>query len=149
MANDKRQALIPSLIVDGGAAAIDFYVRAFGAKELYRLAEGEKIAHAELELMGQVIMLADEYPELGLVGPKKLSGTASSLNVYVPDVDALAARAVELGAKAERPISDEFYGDRVAWLRDPFGHRWSFHTPLENVSPDEIKRRYAKMMAGA
>ena len=144
-----NQALIPALSVDGGAAALAFYKRAFGATERYRLEEpGGKIAHAELELLGSTLMLADEYPELGFVGPHKLSGSATHLTLYVPDVDAFAARAVEAGAKIERPMRDEFYGDRVVSLRDPFGHQWSIHTRKENLSDEEIKQRYEKLMAG-
>jgi PhnB protein len=141
--------LIPQLVVDGGVAAIDFYVRAFGARELYRLLEDSgKLAHAELELAGHVFMLADEYPDYNCVSPKRFSGSSSSISVRVEDVDAFVARAVAAGATAERPIQDEFYGDRVGWIRDPFGHRWSFHTRREEVSHDEIKRRYAEMMRG-
>jgi PhnB protein len=144
------QPLIPSLIVDDGVAAIEFYVRAFGARERYRLVEeGGKIAHAEIELEGGVIMLAEEYPELQCVSPKKLAGVASSVTVYVADVDRLVERATAAGAKAERPTTDEFYGDRTAWLRDPFGHRWSFHTRREELTSDEIQRRYAALIAGS
>ena len=143
------QTLIPTLSVDGGAAALEFYKRAFGAKERYRLQEDSgKVAHAEFELLGVVIMLADEYPELGFVGPNKLSGSASRLTLYVPDVDAFAASAVEAGAKVERPVRDEFYGDRVVSLRDPFGHLWSIHTRKEDLTDEDIKQRYAKLMAG-
>jgi PhnB protein len=144
------QPVVPQLIVDGGVAAINFYVRAFGARERYRLlGEGGKIAHAEIELEGGVIMIADEYPEIGCVSPKKLSGTSTSLAVYVSDVDSLVERATAAGAEAERPTADEFYGDRTAWLRDPFGHRWSFHTRKEELTSEEIQRRYAKMMASS
>ena len=145
----KTQTLIPSLSVNGGAAAIDFYKRAFGAKELHRL-EGEagKIAHAELELNGSVLMLADEYPEWGFVGPKTLGGSPCTLTLYVDDVDAFADRACAAGAVVERPASDEFYGDRVARLRDPFGHRWSIHTRKETLTEAQIRERFAKLSSG-
>ena len=120
------QTIFPSIIVDRGVAALEFYVRAFGARELYRLAYADgTIAHAELEVAGNVIQLADEHPNLGLFGPRKLGGAPSSLAFYVDDVDRVIARAVAEGAELERPVKDEFYGDRVGWLRDPFGHRWS------------------------
>jgi PhnB protein len=144
----KTQSVIPQLIVDGASEAIDFYVRAFGARELYRLPEPDgKVAHAELEIAGSVIMLADEYPDLKCIGPRRLGGTPCALTVYVDDVDSVVARAVAAGATAERPIEDEFYGDRVGWLRDPFGHRWAIHTRREQLSSDEIKARYAQLMA--
>jgi uncharacterized glyoxalase superfamily protein PhnB len=144
----KAQRVIPQLIVDRGSEAIDFYVRAFGARELYRLPEADgKVAHAELEIAGCVIMLADEYPDLKCIGPRRLGGTPCALTVYVDDVDSVVARAVAAGATAERPIEDEFYGDRVGWLRDPFGHRWAIHTRGEQLSSDEIKARYAQLMA--
>ena len=144
----KTHSITPNLVVDGGVAAIDFYVRALSARELYRL-EGPagKIAHAELEIGGSVFAIADEYPDYGFVSPKRHQGSSTSLSVYVPDVDRVAAQAVAAGAKLERPIVDEFHGDRVASLLDPFGHRWSIHTRLEKLSSDDIKRRYAELMA--
>ena len=142
------QALIPHLIVDGGAAAIEFYLRAFNARELYRLNEGDgRVAHAELEVNGCVFMLADEYPDLKCLSPSRLGGNACSLSLYVEDVDRAVARAVAAGAQLERPVKDEFYGDRVGTLRDPFGHRWSLHTRREALSADQIKARYAELTA--
>jgi uncharacterized glyoxalase superfamily protein PhnB len=148
MATQAPQNVILQLIVDGGAAAIDFYVRALGARELYRLPEPDgRVAHAELEIAGSVIMLADEYPDLKAIGPKRLGGTPCSLSVYVDDVDRVVAQAVAAGAVAERPIQDEFYGDRVGWIRDPFGHRWAIHTRREQLDAEAIKKRYAELMA--
>jgi PhnB protein len=130
--------LIPSLIVRGAAQAIEFYARAFGFKENYRLEMGDRIGHAELSLEGITIMLADEFPELGFTGP---SGNCPvTLVIYVADVDAIAARAVSAGAVLEKPVQDEFYGDRVAALKDPFGHRWHFHARREIVTPEEMRR---------
>jgi PhnB protein len=139
--------LTPHLIVDGAAAAIEFYKRAFGATELYRLAEPSgRIGHAELRVEGALLALADEYPEHGHVGPARLGGSGCSLSLQVADVDAVVARAIEAGATAERPITDEFYGDRVGWLRDPFGHRWSVRTAREQLTTETIKQRFDAMI---
>lgn len=135
-------AAIPYLVVHDGVAAITFYARAFGAVETMRLAEPSgRIGHAELTIGRAKFMLADEYPELGIVGPRTVGNTTVSIQVFVEDVDALAAQAVAAGATVERPLKDEFYGDRVVMLRDPFGHRWSFSTRIEEVSPEEMQRR--------
>lgn len=140
------QRCFPSLIVRGAAAAIDFYCRAFGATEAYRLDMGEKVGHAEITFEGVTIMLADEFPELGFRAPDSAEGScAITLAVYVPDVDRFVDRAVKAGATLEKPIKDEFYGDRVAAVRDPFGHRWRFHSRREIVTPDEMRRRMAAM----
>jgi PhnB protein len=135
------QIIIPYLLTREAAKAIDFYRRAFGAEEQFRLDDGARIGHAELLIGRARFMLADEYPEQSCVGPATLGGTSVSMMVYVADVDAFAARAVAAGATLERPIKDEFYGARVAWLKDPFGHRWSFASRSEDVSPEEMKRR--------
>jgi PhnB protein len=100
-----------------------------------------KLGHAELSIGSARFMLADEFPEMQCVSPIALQGTPVTLSVYVDDVDALAARAVDAGATLEAPIKDQFYGDRVAMLRDPFGHRWTLHTRIEDVSVDEMRRR--------
>jgi PhnB protein len=139
--------IIPYLIVRNAAKAIDFYTRAFGAELTTRFAEpGGRIGHAEMAFAGGTIMLADEHPEMGFTGPETRGGATSSLTVYVEDVDAAAARAVAGGATLERPIQDEFYGERVARLRDPFGHLWTFHTRIEEVTPEEMQRRFAKLV---
>jgi PhnB protein len=140
------QRLIPSLIVRGAAQAIEFYTRAFGAREDYRLEMGERIGHAEIDVDGITVMLADEFPELGFTGPT--GNCPVTLVIYVADVDAVAERAVAAGATLEKPVTDEFYGDRVAALRDPFGHRWHFHARRELVTPDEMRRRMAAGEAG-
>jgi PhnB protein len=142
------QPLLPCLIVRQGARALDFYRRAFGATELFRLDDkaGDKevrVGHAELSIGAARFAVADEYPELGYVGPATLGNTSVVITVYVADVDAFAARAVAEGAIAEGPITNEFYGDRIAKLKDPFGHRWIFASRIEVVSPDEMKRRMA------
>ncbi|NMO23057.1 VOC family protein [Pyxidicoccus fallax] len=141
--------LLPYLVVKNAPAAIAFYTRAFGATEVLRLTEPSgRIGHAELSLHGSRLFLADEYPEYGVVGPQSRGGATSSLNLYVEDVDTAARRALEAGAELERPIKDEFYGDRVAHLRDPFGHRWALSTRVEDVSAEEMQRRFAKLVCG-
>ena len=143
------QRLLPYLSVKDAPRAIDFYVRAFGAVETLRLVDpGGRISHAEIEIDGARLMLAEEHPEIGSVGPQTLGGTTFSLTVYVADVDALAERATAAGATLIHPVSDQFYGDRVAFLRDPFGHKWALTSRVEDVSNEEMKRRYAEMIKG-
>ena len=143
------QRITPYLSVRNAAKAIEFYRRAFGAVETMRLEDPSgRVSHAELELDGAKWMLADEHPEMAFVGPEALGGTTVTLSIYVEDVDALAARAIAAGAKSLKPITDEFYGERVAQLADPFGHRWSFQSRLEEISTEEMQRRYAKLIGG-
>jgi len=138
----------PYLCVRGGAAAIAFYVQAFGATELMRLAEpGGKIAHAEIKIGDAPIMLADEYPEMGVVSPQALGGSPVLIHLYVPDVDALFARAVAAGATVKRGPADQFYGDRSGTLVDPFGHTWMLATRKEEVSGAEVARRFRELSA--
>jgi PhnB protein len=137
----------PYLCCRDAARAIEFYKQAFGATEFMRLAEPNgKIGHAEMKIGDAVIMLADEYPDHGAISPQSLGGTAVTIHLYVGDVDALVTRAGAAGAKIERPPTDEFYGDRSATLSDPFGHRWMFASHIEDVSPEELGRRYRAMM---
>lgn len=136
------QRLFPYLVVKGAAQALEFYTRAFQAQESYRLEMGDKIGHAELSFAGVTVWLADEFPDLGFLGPA--GGSPVSIVVYVPDVDTVVERAVAAGATLERPIRDEFYGDRTSVLRDPFGHRWLFHARRELVTPEEMRRRMAR-----
>ncbi len=136
----------PYLSVRGAAEALAFYQRAFGALETMRIAQPDgRIGHAEFRIGQALLMLADEFPDHGFVGPKTLGGTSVSVHVYVEDVDALAERAVAAGAKLLRPVADEFYGDRSAALEDPFGHRWRFASRIEEVSTEEIQRRAAAL----
>ena len=138
--------VIPYLVVDGAARAIDFYKDAFGATEMFRLpAPGGKIGHAEIKIGDSVIMLADEHPEMGARGPRSIGGSPVSIVLYVEDVDALSARATAVGAKVTRPVADQFYGDRAGSFEDPFGHQWHIHTHVEDVSPEELQRRMAGM----
>ncbi len=131
----------PYISVHDGAAAIEFYKRAFGATERYRLtAPDGRLGHAEIEIGGSSLMLADEYPEYDRTGPRTLGGTPVTLTLAVPDVDAVVARAVELGAVLEIPVADMFYGSRSGTILDPFGHRWNIQTPEHEVSPEEMQR---------
>ena len=137
----------PYLIVQGAARAIDFYVRAFRAKETMRFPGPDgRIGHAEVRVGTSPIMLADEFPEMGAKSPKTLGGTPVNLLLYVEDVDALFAQAVGAGAKPLRPVKDQFYGDRSGTLEDPFGHVWTIATHVEDVPPEELQRRMESAM---
>lgn len=135
------------LRVQKAAQAIDFYVRVFGAKETLRLTEPSgRIGHAELSLEGGTVMLSEEYPEYGFVGPATLGGTSVSIHLHVDDCDAMIARAVAEGATLVRPASDAFYGERSGTVRDPFGHEWMIGHHIEDVTPEEMQRRYTELM---
>ena len=136
------------LCVDGGQAAIDFYTTVLGATERMRIAGPDgRVGHAELQIGDSVIMLSDEFPEMGAIGPNTLGGSPVTIGVYVDDVDATFARAVAAGATAEREPEHQFYGDRSGRFTDPFGHRWSVGTHIEDVTPEEIQRRAAAFMS--
>jgi PhnB protein len=143
----------PYLIVRGGARAIDFYTKAFGAQELFRMeAPGGTLGHAEIQIGDSRVMLADEHPEMGAKSPEAIGGSPVHLMIYVDDCDAVFNRAIAEGATEMRPLRDEFYGDRTGNLIDPFGHCWTISTHTEDVSPEELERRaaaYAKDKAGA
>lgn len=146
---DGYHSVTPYLIVKGAADAIEFYKKAFGAEELMRLdAPGGTIGHAEIRVGDSPIMLADENPEWDARGPESFGGTPVSLMVYVEDVDRQYETAVAAGAKPLRPVEDQFYGDRMGTLMDPFGHVWSIGTHIEDLSPEELNERMAKMMGG-
>jgi PhnB protein len=135
-------SITPYLIVRGGAAAIDFYARAFGAEELFRMAGPDgKVGHAEIRIGDSIVMLADEHPEMDAVGPDTLGGTSVSLLIYLEDVDARFARALAAGATQVRPVQNQFYGDRSGTLKDPFGHKWTLATHVEDVPPEELEAR--------
>lgn len=143
---DGRPALTVSIVAADAAAAIAFYVAAFGAAEEFRLTEPSgKVGHAELRLGGTVLMLSDPYPDYGAVPPRE-GGRATRLHLYVEDVDAAIARAVSAGAKVERPAADQFYGDRSGTVIDPAGHAWHLASRREEVSPAEMQARWDKMM---
>lgn len=135
-------SLTPYLIVRDAAKAIDFYKRAFDAKEIYRMPTPEgKIGHCELQIGDSKIMMADEFPGMGATAPREGDGKSFSLLIYVNDVDFMFKRAIEAGAKVLRPLKDEFYGDRMGTLQDPFGHIWNLGMQVERVSPEELQRR--------
>jgi len=143
---DNYPRVTPYLAIDGAAAAIDFYKKAFGATERMRMGGPEgKIGHAEIEIEGGLIMLADEFPDMAFRSPKTLGGSPVTMHIYVQDVDAFCARAVAAGATVLRPVADQFYGDRSGQLKDPFGHTWSIATHVEDVSEEEMQRRAAKL----
>jgi len=143
---DGYHTVTPYLIIQGAARAIEFYKAAFGATELLRMAQPNgKIGHAEIQIGDSPIMLADEVPEMGVRSPKSLGGTPVSILLYVPDVDAIAPRAEAAGAKVLRPLQDQFYGDRSVTLEDPFGHQWTLATHMEDLSPEELNRRFESL----
>ena len=131
----------PYLIVDDAAEAIRFYEKALGATEIFRLPMGDRIGHAEIKIGDSIVMLSDEWPDMGKLGPKARGGATSSMMLYVEDVDAAYARATAAGATVERPPEDQFWGDRMGSLIDPFGHSWSLATHVEDVAEDEMQRR--------
>lgn len=135
-----EHALCPHLVCAGAAEAIDFYRRAFGAEEVMRLpGQNGKIMHASLRLNGRIVMLVDENPDFGIVGPKTLGGTPVTLHLNVPDADKAAADVVSAGAKLLMPVAEQFWGDRYGLVEDPFGHRWALATPARKLTPDEIR----------
>jgi PhnB protein len=139
-------SVIPYLCIRGAAKAIEFYKQAFGAKETFaRITDSSgRVGHAEIAIGGSTIMLADEHPEIGVVGPPTLGGSPVSFMVNVPDVDAMVGRAVAAGGKLTRPVENRFYGHRNGEITDPFGYRWTLSTRVEDVSEEEILRRAAE-----
>ena len=143
---DGYHTVTPYLIVQGAAAAIDFYKQAFGATELFRMNGPDgKVGHAEIRIGDSPVMLADEHPQMGARGPKSIGGSPISIMLYVEDCDAVVGQAVAAGAKVTRPAQDQFYGDRMGGLEDPFGHAWFVATHKEDVSPEEMRRRSAAL----
>jgi PhnB protein len=147
---DGYRTATPYLIVKGAADAIEFYKRAFGATEMLRMADPQgRVGHAEIKIGDSVIMLADEHPAMGYRGPRSLGGSSVSILLYLEHVDDVYARAVKAGAKALRPVTNQFYGDRSGTLEDPFGHVWTVATHVEDVPPEEMKRRADAAMRSA
>ena len=141
---DGYHSVTPYLIFSGASDAIAFYKKALGADEVMRMDDPTgKIHHAEISIGGSRIMLADEHPEIQALSPKTIGGSPVSMHVYVEDVDTLVERAVAAGAKLIRPVADQFYGDRVGGIEDPFGYRWFIATHKEDLSMDEIRQRAA------
>ncbi|RZI44424.1 VOC family protein [Herbaspirillum sp. HC18] len=146
---DGYHTLTPYLTIRNAAAALDFYKRAFGADETFRVASPDgKIGHAEIRIGDSAIMLSDEFPEMGAKSPEAMGGSPVMLHLYVENVDALVDRAVQAGGKLERPVADQFYGDRGGMITDPFGHKWWIATHVEDVPPDELERRSKATFGG-
>jgi PhnB protein len=136
------RTVTPYLICAGAAKAIDYYKQAFGAKERMRHEmPGGVIGHAEVEIGDSIVMLADEFPQMNVKGPLTIGGTPVGLCIYVANVDEVFNRALSAGAKVERPLADQFYGDRTGTLIDPFGHKWTIATHIEDVTPEEMQKR--------
>jgi PhnB protein len=145
---DGYNRVIPSLIIDGAPAAIEFYNAVLGTSVRMRMDSPDgKVGHAELQLGDSVIMLADEFPDMGYLGPKSVGGTPVTISVYVADVDAVFERALAAGATEVRAVENQFYGDRSGQFEDPFGHRWSVATHIEDVPEDEMMRRATEAMS--
>jgi PhnB protein len=134
----------PNLVVDGGAAAIDFYERAFGAEVTARLEAGGMLVHAALRIGDSLVTLCDAMPSHGMVAPDREAPVSAFITLYVEDADALHAQAIAAGATQINPIADHVHGDRAGSVRDPFGHRWAIATHIEDVSAEEIERRMAE-----
>jgi PhnB protein len=141
-------SVTPYLVVDDAAKAIEFYKKAFGAEEKFRMPMGEKrIGHAEIKIGDSFVMLADEFPEMGHLGPRARGGTTVSLLLYVNDVDSAFKTALDAGAKELRPLDNQFWGDRMGTLTDPFGHQWSLATHVEDISEAEMESRMKQFSA--
>ncbi|MCI0536799.1 MAG: VOC family protein [Verrucomicrobiales bacterium] len=147
---DGYHAITPYLHLRRAAEAIEFYKKAFGAKECVRMpGPNGQIMHAELQIGDSMIMLADESPEMGARGPETIGGTSFTIALYVENVDAVYAQAIHAGAKQMRPLENQFYGDRAGSVLDPFGHQWHIATHVEDVPPEEMERRAAECMKKA
>lgn len=145
---DGYGSVTPYLIVKGGAAALEFYKKAFGASEIMRMAQPDgRVMHAEVQIGNSRLMLADEFPERGYLAPQTPGKTPVTLHLYVEDVDKVAKQAVAAGAKEVQPVKDQFYGDRSGVFTDPFGHCWNIATHKEDVTQEEMGRRAAAAMA--
>ncbi len=146
---DGYHSVTPYLAVDDAASALTFYQRALGARERLRLpTPNGRVAHAEIDVSGSCIMLADACPEMGFRSPKTIGGTPVTLHLYVEDVDAVVQQAVASGAREVRPVQDQFYGDRSGTIEDPFGHLWHVATHKEDLSPEDLQRRLDAAMQG-
>ncbi len=137
-----------ALAIEGAAAAIEFYKDVLGAVERVRYEHDGKVGHAELAFGESLVMVSDEYPDMGVLGPKSIGGSPVTLSVYVPDADAAYAAALEAGATAVRPVEDQFYGDRSGQFFDPWGHRWNVSTHIADVDSEELERRAMEVMEG-
>ena len=141
--------MYPYLCVNNAEQAIEFYTQVFQAKEKFRLTEPSgRIGHAELDFNGTTLMLSDDFPEYEIKGPYAIGGTPVTIHLHVDNADAVIRKAVELGATIEMEPQDHFYGERSGNIRDPFGHRWNIGHSIEELSPDEMQRRYTEMLKG-
>lgn len=139
-------SLTPHLVCDGAAAAIDFYKAAFGAVEMARLPTPDgKLMHAMLRIGDSALMLVDAFPQMGALDPKALKGSPVTIHLFVPDVDATLSQAQRAGARVTMPAQDMFWGDRYGQLEDPFGHRWSVATHLQDLTPEQIQANLARL----
>lgn len=137
-----------ALAIDGAADAIEFYKEVLGAEERVRYEHDGKVGHAELAFGESLVMVSDEYPDMGVQGPKAIGGTPATVSVYVPDADAAYAAALAAGATSLRPVEDQFYGDRSGQFLDPWGHRWNVSTHIADVDREELERGAMEAMGG-
>ena len=145
----KIKEMFPYLCVKNAPAAIEFYKKAFGAQEKFRLTEPSgRVGHAELDFGGMTLMLSDEFPEFGIKSPNAIGGTPVTIHLHVDNADEVIRRAAGAGASVEREPKDEFYGERGGVVRDPSGHRWNIGHSIESVTPEEMQRRYTEMLEG-
>jgi PhnB protein len=144
-----HRTVTPYLTIKSAAKALEFYKKAFGATETYKLMMPDgRLGHAEIRLGDSMIMLSDEFPEYGGKAPETLGGSPVSIHLYVEDVDAFFKRALAAGARERKPVMDQFYGDRSGQLEDPFGHLWWVATHKEDIAPEEMQKRVRAMFAG-
>lgn len=147
---DGYHSVTPTLTIRGASDAIEFYKKAFDAKEVYRFPgpDGKSIMHAEIRIGDSAIMLCDEMPEMGCLSPKSIGGPSGAIYLYVNDADSVFNKAVSVGAQSLMPLMDGFWGDRIGMLVDPFGHRWTVATRKKEMSLDEIQKAGAEFMKG-
>ena len=138
---DGYEGITPYLICKNAEAAIEFYKKAFGAVELFRIGGPGMVGHAEMKIGNAIFMLADEFPDMGALSPQTIGGSPVSLYLYVEDVDSFTEKAVAEGLEVVKPVSDQFYGDRSGAFKDPFGHIWGFATHKEDLTPEELNER--------
>ena len=138
---DGYEGITPYLICKNAEAAIEFYKKAFGATELFRIGGPGMVGHAEMKIGDALFMLADEFPDTGALSPQTIGGSPVSLYLYVEDVDSFTEKAVAEGLEVMKPVTDQFYGDRSGAFKDPFGHIWGFATHKEDLTPDELSER--------
>ena len=138
---DGYEGITPYLICKNADAAIEFYKKAFGATELFRIGQPGMVGHAEMKIGNAIFMLADEFPDMGAVSPETIGGSPVSLYIYVEDVDSFTEKAVAEGLQVLKPVTDQFYGDRSGAFKDPFGHIWGFATHKEDLTPEELSER--------